>query len=632
MHAPRSPAAVVTFRRDVIAWMVTFCLIGGFAVAWKVWQNHPETRKPLPVAAVAADPRITVLAYDRIVKSPDPAHVDAERLRTHIDALRAQGFEPISVQSLYDFYYASGKLPARPVLLVFDHGYLDTYEAVHPVLLETGWRAAVSLATAAQERRDSLYVYWDRLLRMVHSGYWEVMSQGHATRETVRTGPKEGEAPFITTAEWIRDERRPESDQEFFERIAQDLSHSADFIRSRLDVPVLGYVFPFGTPARVYSNGSLLLAEQQARAFTFPLAFSDDDFGVNDQNSNPQDLKRLRVASDWSADELMRRINSSRELPPEGDPLQANSHWIVASGDLSSEKTLLHLSGPRYAQAWLAGSQWATDWTLNARVRPSHGDFWFVHSDAARGTEWRFGGGAGGLYLKQMKRGITVATNTFPFPSSDTWHDVAIIKRGSGVWVEWDGRPVSEHPTRLVEAVDGPIGWMVWAGDGDSELTLSGVRFARQRYAMNALSNFPSANEVQVAAAQAKSTAALTRPQFELDNGSLTERQIDNDLFALLQYRYAWQIVPGVALKNLSEKQAPELEALVTRAGTEGWGGLNFDISELDPADLRKAAPILANLEKRIRASRQRFLVTRDRNEVADSAASLSSLLSVSAR
>lgn len=602
-----SPKSVHIFKQDIVAWCVALLLLGAGAYGWNYWQHHPETRQPASIhPATDTDPRIAVLAYDRVIDKPDGNHVTAAQLQSHIEALRAQGFEPIGVRALHDFYYLSGKLPAKPVLLVFDHGYLNTYEAVHPVLLETGWRAAMSLATAAQERNDTYYLYWDRLQRMLNSGYWELLSQGHDAREPISINAAGDAAPFVTAAMWDKDARRVETAAEFSGRLARDLARSADLVRAHLEAPVLGYVFPYGTPARIYRDTALLAAERQARGASFRLAFSDDEFGVNDRFSDPLDLKRLRVSPSWDTSELVRRVTAVLEFPQ-----QTAGHWIAADGDVNVDATQLHLKGTPQAQAWLAGSQWEADWTLTSRVRVGSGDFWLIQNDAGDVTEWRFGGNSQGLVLKQLKHGATVATRAVGAIADDAWHELKVIKRGAGVWIEWDGQPVWERPERLVNTVTGPVGWMAWSSESRSDVSVDHVGIVPHPYTVQTLSNFPPAEEVQRATAQAEATAALTRLQFALHARQLVELPIDRDLFELLRFRYAWQIVPTVAVMSLDNEMLNGLDALPERAAREDWGGLHLDLRALSSSERQDMNAALARLEQRLRDKQRRLLITR---------------------
>jgi peptidoglycan/xylan/chitin deacetylase (PgdA/CDA1 family) len=615
MARPASPFATRSFTRDKMSWLVVLLLLMVAGSYGYYWQLHPETRQPQPIDATTDNPHIVVLAYDHIVEKPNGLYITQDQLRSQLTALSADGFQPISVQALHDFFYRNGKLPAKPVLLTFDHGYLETYQVAHPVLVGSGWRAAISLTSNKQEQRDTHYLYWDRLERMLNGGFWEILSHGHRAYEPVQVSEDGVTAPFATNAMWYADTRRLETAGEFAARIAQDIAEGNALIHDKLQVQVLGYVFPYGTPERIFHDAELLIAEQQIRSTVSPLAFSDDDFGVNDRRSDPHNLRRLHVSPSWSAHDLTQRLQAALEFPGiSAAPLHLDDHWIPAIGNVRVEPAELRLNGAPRAQAWLGGSQWMDNWTLTSRVQVSQGDFWLLQSDTQRGTEWRLGGDTHGLFLKQLKHGTTVATHwADSAPIENGWHELKIIKRGTGVWAVWDGVPLWERPVFLVEPVIGPLGWLAWSEDGNSKLSIADTTLVPIPYNTRALGSHPAAPDVQRLADHPELTAALSPALFTLRARILEEHSMDEDLFKLLSHRYAWQLAPTITftpdVDTETEPLAP-LDTLLARAAQENWGGLHLDLSALPATAQVKLAPALAQLEQRLQREHQHLLIT----------------------
>lgn len=109
---------------------------------------------------------LTVLTYHRVnrpeaVRELDEGVLDAtpEGLDCQLGLLRRH-FTPITMEEL--LAYIDGRpLPANPLLVTFDDGYLDSYEIAAPILKRHGIAAAFFIATGyVQERR---LFWWDRL-------------------------------------------------------------------------------------------------------------------------------------------------------------------------------------------------------------------------------------------------------------------------------------------------------------------------------------------------------------------------------------------------------------------------------------------------------------------------------------
>ena len=89
-------------------------------------------------------PALRVLCYHRIVPSAaDSLSVTAEAFRQQLFLLTAAGYTPVKLSDV------AGRepLPARPVLITFDDGYVDTLEHAAPILEDAGFPAAVFVVT-----------------------------------------------------------------------------------------------------------------------------------------------------------------------------------------------------------------------------------------------------------------------------------------------------------------------------------------------------------------------------------------------------------------------------------------------------------------------------------------------------
>lgn len=616
MARSSSAFATSSFARDKWAWVFALLLMAAAGAYGYYWHLHPEARQPQPIDASTDNPHIVILAYDHIVEKTNGQDVTQDQLRAQLAALSANGYRPITVQALHDFYYRNGKLPAKPVLLTFDHGYLETYRTVHPLLVESGWRAAISLTSKKQEQHDTHYLYWDRLDRMLNGGFWEILSHGRLANEPIRINEEGATAPFAANVMWHTDTQRSETADEFAARMAQDIIESKAIIQDKLQVPVLGYVFPYGTQERIFRDADLLSAEQRMRRSVVPLAFSDDDFGVNDIRSEPHNLRRLRVSPSWNTQDFTQRIQTTLEFPGTSTELQnLSNRWISADGSVRVDGAELRLNGAPRALAWLGGSQWEDHWKLTTRVRVGQGDFWLLQSDPQRGTEWRLGGDARGLFFKQLKYGATIATQrTGSAPVENGWHELEIIRRGNGVWVVWDGKPLWERPVFLVEQVNGPVGWLAWSEGGNSELTVADTSLAPVPYVTRAFEGSPTTLDVQDLANRPELVSGLSPAQFTLRERMLEEHSIDRDLFKLLSHRYAWQLMPTITITPDIDTVVEPLAALKTllaRAVQENWGGLHLDLRALSSATQAELAPALTRLEQDLHYEHQSLLITR---------------------
>lgn len=106
---------------------------------------------------------VKVLLYHRVVDDErlSRAHwscINIEQFRQQLELLDRWGFTTITLHDYRLFCQGELSLPAKPVILTFDDGYLDTYKYAFPVLQEFGMRSVVFVLGDRRIRTN----YWDK--------------------------------------------------------------------------------------------------------------------------------------------------------------------------------------------------------------------------------------------------------------------------------------------------------------------------------------------------------------------------------------------------------------------------------------------------------------------------------------
>jgi peptidoglycan/xylan/chitin deacetylase (PgdA/CDA1 family) len=95
---------------------------------------------------------VPILMYHMVKKSLRPEergkHLSARTFRRQMRALARGGYVSVSLPDVRRAFAGEGRLPAKPVVVTFDDGYLDNYEAAFPILREAGMTATIFLPTA----------------------------------------------------------------------------------------------------------------------------------------------------------------------------------------------------------------------------------------------------------------------------------------------------------------------------------------------------------------------------------------------------------------------------------------------------------------------------------------------------
>jgi peptidoglycan/xylan/chitin deacetylase (PgdA/CDA1 family)/GT2 family glycosyltransferase len=261
---------------------------------WCVTTTMPRASERTGARLVDASgrPLVPVLAYHAVAGDPpEPIRrwsVTPQRLREHLDALRALGAQGLTVTQLLACYRGERPLPARPVVLTFDDGYEDFLLEALPALDATGYPATLYASTGLlRDERPVLHTLpgrmlsWEQLRDVAAAGV-EIGAHSHTHRELDTLSRAE--------ATW-------------------EVTHSRARLEQELGRPVRTFAYPYG-----YSNAQVRAA---VRAAGYEAAC-----GVRNAYSHGGEdvraLSRILVERDLDAEALARLV--TERVAPVGWP------------------------------------------------------------------------------------------------------------------------------------------------------------------------------------------------------------------------------------------------------------------------------------------------------------------------
>lgn len=119
--------------------------------------------------------RVPILEYHYVRVNPDPRDrigfnlsVTPPNFSAQMTWLAQNGFHPVDLNDLRAYFQQGQPLPARPVVLTFDDGYLDFYTSAFPVLLAHGFKAVSYVVSGFLERPE--YMNAQDLVTLDRSG------------------------------------------------------------------------------------------------------------------------------------------------------------------------------------------------------------------------------------------------------------------------------------------------------------------------------------------------------------------------------------------------------------------------------------------------------------------------------
>ena len=123
MHGNLKLPEARTFSNDKVAWIVAFLLTGLIYFSYQ-FLTRERVVDTIHAGEAVSDPILLVLSYGRIMSSSEGKFVTQAQLQEHLNAIHEQGFVPVSIQQVRDFYLDTASLPEKSVLLLFEQGFL----------------------------------------------------------------------------------------------------------------------------------------------------------------------------------------------------------------------------------------------------------------------------------------------------------------------------------------------------------------------------------------------------------------------------------------------------------------------------------------------------------------------------
>jgi len=213
---------------------------------------------PAPAAIQDYAGAVPVLVYHGLHRVSDPARdpysIAPAEFSRQMAMLAADGFHTISIAQYVRFREGNvAQLPDRPILITFDDGRADSFQAADPVLARYGLRATMFVITANADRAEPGYLGWSQLARMAASGRWDVQEHAHAGHVLIPTGPHGATGPFYANLLYRNGVRETFTD--FKRRVTGDVLTGLRLLQSHIPgYQPFAFAVPYGSYGQVHTN------------------------------------------------------------------------------------------------------------------------------------------------------------------------------------------------------------------------------------------------------------------------------------------------------------------------------------------------------------------------------------------
>lgn len=119
-----------------------------------ILSRFEENKKVIAAVNPTAAQSVPVLMYHHLLKRAENTRYSGNEIVTYAEDfeqqmrwLKENGFETVTPAALLDWYENGTPLPAKPVLITFDDGYMSNYVYAYPLLKELGYTAVIFSVT-----------------------------------------------------------------------------------------------------------------------------------------------------------------------------------------------------------------------------------------------------------------------------------------------------------------------------------------------------------------------------------------------------------------------------------------------------------------------------------------------------
>ena len=286
---------------------------------------------------------IPVLLYHGVmdkIDGSDTTNISYDNFADQMIMLNKNGWQTITLKDFYDSMVSGKSVPEKSFLLTFDDGRKDSYYPVDPVLEELNYNAVIFVITENLEKgkESNFYLNKKELKKMRESGRWEIQPHTFAGHGFIDIDESGNQGHFYSNKKWLKELGRLETDDEFNERVKNDLLLAKEKISGEFNADIIGFAFPFG------DFGQESINFPQAKDFIlknvkeiYPLSFYQfraDGFSFNYQDKDLFMAKRISVKPEWGSDFLLGILEKGRakEVPFQ-DNFETDKGWLKTWGE-----------------------------------------------------------------------------------------------------------------------------------------------------------------------------------------------------------------------------------------------------------------------------------------------------------
>ncbi|BBI33740.1 polysaccharide deacetylase family protein [Cohnella abietis] len=207
----------------------------------------PEANNP---TGIYYKDRVLVLMYHDVSPKPEDAGtLSVDHLDKQLQLMKDNNFNIITMSQYRDFILQASPVPENAVLLTFDDGYESLYTHAYPVLQKHNAPASAFLIVNLidnEKYKGAPRVTWEQV-DLMHKNGIEFFNHTFDSHKYFATGPSDSKKmSYLARRIFLKDKDRRETEEEYKQRVGNDLGQANDILAEKLGAPNHVLAFPYG--------------------------------------------------------------------------------------------------------------------------------------------------------------------------------------------------------------------------------------------------------------------------------------------------------------------------------------------------------------------------------------------------
>lgn len=292
--------------------------------------------------------------------------ISESNLDAQLEALKRQGYETITTDDVYEYYYNGKELPEKSLYLMFEDGRRDTATFATPLLRKFNYHATAMTYPEKFDRGDTKFLLPDDLKRLKQETFWDVGTNGYRLfyiNVFDRYGNYLGEMDPLTynkltpylgrqynhyLMDYIRDKNGvpKESYSRMKSRIQYDYEKLRDVYTQDLGYVPKVHVLMHANTGEFGNNPDVSAVNAYWIQKLFALNFNREGYSLNVPSSSAYDLTRMQPQAWWPVNHLLMRIkyDTGKEMSFNTGEESRYKEWTLKQGAVEFKDEMIYLT------------------------------------------------------------------------------------------------------------------------------------------------------------------------------------------------------------------------------------------------------------------------------------------------